>query len=95
VWVGSNDTSRVIRIDPETYRIRARISVAESPGLFSDLYSVRVGAGAVWAARGDRAIVRIDPRTNRVVARILLPVPPHDIAVHGDDVWVSVSSYEG
>ena len=91
VWVGSNASSRVIRIDAETHRVVARIPV---PG--GDLYSVRFGAGSVWTAdRAGRAIDRIDPRTNKVVARIRLAVPPHDIAVHGDDVWVSVTSYEG
>lgn len=92
VWAGSNTWSTISRIDHDTRRVVARIGVARSKGLGSDLYAVAAGAGSVWGANwGELTVVRVDPGTNRVVARIKMPGAPRGIAIAGDDVWVSVA----
>ena len=84
IWVGSNTSSSVTRIDPRTGREVARISVLRRGLGFSGLYDVAVGAGSVWAVNNDaQEIAKIDPRTNRVIAHIKLPVSPRVISVAG------------
>jgi streptogramin lyase len=62
LWVSQYDISSLLRIDPRTGAVRARIDVGGSPG------TVIAGAGAVWVFDWDRGrIVKVDPRTNRVV----------------------------
>jgi hypothetical protein len=63
----------VLRIDPRTRRVIARIPVGTDVNL-------GVGAGAVWAMPRRPGVtttplLRIDPRTNRVVARIPVNSP--------------------
>jgi class 3 adenylate cyclase/DNA-binding beta-propeller fold protein YncE len=88
VWVASNTTSTVTRIDPDTRRVLKAIPTSSSGG---GLGTVAIGAGAVWAANWvAKEVVRIDPRTNTAVARIELPVEPRQIAIEGDEIWVSV-----
>ena len=77
-----------MRIDPDTRRVVREIDIGAIP---EGLFSVAVGAGSVWAADWyAQTVTRVDPRTNTVAAKIRLPVSPRDIAVVGDDVWVSV-----
>ena len=96
VWTADPIRGAVVRVDPATRRVRARIPV---PGEAR----VAAGAGAVWALAGDLLyagdkgpvrLLRIDPATNRVVARIPMRGPggkrfgPLDLQVEGDAVWV-------
>ena len=96
MWTADPIRGEVLRIDPATRRVRARIPV---PGEAR----VATGAGAVWALAGDLLyagdqgpvrLLRIDPATNRVVARIPMRGPagerfgPLDLQVDGDAVWV-------
>jgi hypothetical protein len=91
VWATDLSSGTVLRIDPKTRKVVARIPVAgrananapSTPAPSPDAI-VAVGAGAVWALAGDlenggakRAVqlLRIDPRRNRVVARIALSKP--------------------
>jgi hypothetical protein len=100
VWTSDPVREQVLRLDPRTHRVAARIPTgAESV--------VAVGAGGVWALagdlqyRGDRGpvrVLRIDPRSNRVIARIPVSAPPgqrlvpYGLQVDGDAVWVTGSS---
>ena len=73
VWLSATNDAAVLRVDPRTRRVLARIAVGTDVNLGT-------GAGAVWAvprhpSRETARLVRIDPRTNRVVARIPLPSP--------------------
>ena len=90
------DTDEVVRLDPTTGRVVARIkldplSFQVAPGDRRFLPSlVAVGAGAGWVATGRGAVARIDLASNRVVAVIKLPpASPAGIAVAGGSVWVA------
>jgi streptogramin lyase len=83
-WAFDRIDDTLLRLDPATRRVTARIGVRAG-------IAVRVGGDAVWVTEGVNDLVRIDPRTNRVVARIPLergafsggvPLPV------GDVVWV-------
>jgi outer membrane protein assembly factor BamB len=92
VWLSATNDAAVLRVDPRTRRVVARIPVGTDVNLGA-------GAGAVWAvprrpSRARARLIRIDPRTNRVVARIPLPSPGARYplggaaVVAGTRVWV-------
>ncbi len=67
VWVYNGDTGMLLRIDPHTNTMVARIQVGHGEG------GVSIGQGAVWVASPSEGTVsRIDPQTNTVVATIKL-----------------------
>jgi outer membrane protein assembly factor BamB len=74
-WVDDTTREQLMRIDPRSHAITARIAVRGSA-------AVSVGAGAVWVVESSSPaywrtgpLLRIDPRTSRVVARIALRTP--------------------
>lgn len=70
VWCTVTDASTLVRVDPATNSVTARIT---GFGNTESWMPIAVGAGSVWAARvtGDYEILyRIDPATNRIAARI-------------------------
>jgi DNA-binding SARP family transcriptional activator/streptogramin lyase len=92
VWLAHADEHTLLRVDPATNRIVARIRG------FGSSYSgmpIAIGEGAVWALRfaGYRmALFRVDPVKNKVVARI--PVgkrgaspPAGTVTVGAGSVW--------
>jgi outer membrane protein assembly factor BamB len=93
VWVSESQNGQVLRVDPRTRRVLARIDVGAEATL-------AVGQGSVWAASRQsgtfgRPLLRIDPRTNRIVARIPrrspsgAPFPGGGfVTVAGGRVWV-------
>jgi hypothetical protein len=92
VWVSESQGGDILRVDPRTRRVAARIPARSEA-------SVAAGAGAVWAVQRTsgnlgRPVLRIDPRTNRVVARIPQRGPSGDtfagyfVTVAGSRVWV-------
>lgn len=84
------DEPRLVRIDPITGRVVARISAGYLRG------DVAVGPGAVWAATFEThvggIVARVDPRTDRVVARIRAGTWPRALAVSGNTVWIADSA---
>jgi PQQ-like domain len=97
VWM--NDTSReeLLRIDPQSRRVTARLPV-------NGEVTLGAGAGALWVLQeGSRRggyelhgpLLRIDPATNRVTARIALratngqPFAGAEVLADRDQVWVS------
>jgi len=94
-WLDDRARGRVLRLDGETGRVRARIPVRGRVALAA-------GAGAVWALQSNGGyglglrgpLLRIDPRTNRVSARTPLRVPGgprvlgFGLVARGRDVWV-------
>lgn len=82
VWAARYHASEVVRIDPRSLRVVARIPVRRGPlGLaFAD--------GAVWSANFDTGTVsRIDPATNRVVDVVRAGAGSEGIAGDADAVW--------
>jgi len=77
----------VLRLDPRSGTVRARIEVGRGPR------AVAVGGGAVWILNGqgigaDGTVDRIDPRTNRVAASVRVPHWPAAIAAGRRYTWV-------
>ena len=62
VWANDVGTGELLRIDPRSRRVLARVAVG------GEAFPV-AGAGAVWATANGR-LLRIDPATDRVTARI-------------------------
>lgn len=93
VWVSESQDGFILRLDPRTRRVVARIPAGAE-------VTLATGAGSVWAAPRasgtfGRPLLRIDPRTNRVVARIPrrspsgAPFPGGGfVTVAGPRVWV-------
>jgi outer membrane protein assembly factor BamB len=67
VWAVDAASGEVLRVDPGTLRVSARIAAGgRQPPL------VTVAGDAVWISAGRR-LLELDPATNRVTARIALP----------------------
>ena len=82
VWLSSD--SGVVRVDPETGRVVARI------GFAAPVTRIVSADGYVWAASGSSGYVaKIDPSDNRKAASALLHGWLPDLAVGGGYVWVS------
>jgi hypothetical protein len=95
VWTVDPSRHEVLRIDPGSRRVIARIPVGAEA-------RVATGFGAVWALAGELfsdeegavRLLRIDPATNRVVARIALHTPggdgfgASDVQIDRDAVWI-------
>jgi hypothetical protein len=64
VWASDADTGELLRVDPNSRRVLARVPLG------GQAYPA-VGGGAVWATENGR-LIRIDPATNQVSARIPL-----------------------
>ena len=84
IWVVTFWNAELVRIDPETRRIRARIPIGRGP------LDVAVGGGAVWTTdRDSQTITKVDPATDKVVATIQLPVAPWGIRFARGRLWVT------
>jgi YVTN family beta-propeller protein len=89
VWAltcGQTTGEQLIKVNPETRRILARIPMSKLDPSF-----LAVGAGSVWVDSGRTPTVsRIDPRTNKVVRTIQVGGDPCGITVRANAVWVAV-----
>jgi streptogramin lyase len=96
VWVAAEHDGALLRIDPRTNRVAARIALVP-PGNRGPR-AVAAGLGSVWVdAPGAQAVFRIDPRTSRIRAIVRFPlaiVPCGSIAVSPRAVWVG-GCFEG
>ncbi len=110
IWVAvsANDGSFggwILRIDPATNKIIARIPVDAVPGWEVGEGGLTVGDGSVWVTGAvnapgglgspghgsDAVVIRIDPGTNRVVDTISLGgVFGLDVAIDKNGVWVLI-----
>ncbi len=103
VWVTApsqdgSDGGEVIRLDPETGEIVARIRIGAAPGWEFGGAGLAVGGGGVWTVGTARAedggccdglVSRIDPATNAVVDELRVPgMAGGDLWVDGDAVYV-------
>jgi YVTN family beta-propeller protein len=84
IWVVAFWSRELVRIDPDTRRVVARIPVGAGP------QAVAVGDGAVWVTnRDDRTVTRIDPARNTVTRTIHLAAAPYGVRVAHGRVWVT------
>jgi YVTN family beta-propeller protein len=83
VWA-SNGDSAILRIDPTTSAVNARINVGNGPS------GIAVGAGAVWVGDDlDATVSRIDPGTNGVTRTIPVGHGASGIAFGDGAIWVA------
>ena len=83
VWVGV-DPDQLLRLDPRTGRVLARIRVAVPA-------SIAYGDGALWLGGWDGSIVRVDTSADATVRTVAhLPAAVGGITVGGGSVWASV-----
>lgn len=88
VWVASNESGAVSRIDPA---INTVVDVIK-PGAGGNAQRVAAGLGSIWVGEADGSLVaRIDPTSSKVTARIALEhsVPCGDLAIEPTVVWVA------
>jgi DNA-binding beta-propeller fold protein YncE len=92
VWVTPNGADgRLIRLDPRTGRISARISA--HPIYFGSVLTF--GAGFVWTGNDDERYARgstvskVDPRTNRVAGTPIALGSPQSLAFGRGALWVA------
>lgn len=87
VWLSKIKSREVLRIDPKTNRIVARIPVGRSPEL-----GIGIGQGSIWIAdTKDHGVLQIDPATNQIVRRIAIDLPTEtegSFGVDADSVWM-------
>jgi len=89
VWQTDYENNAVLRIDPASGKVLAKIPVGLQP------LGVVVTAGAVWVANEHSgSVTRIDPATNKVVATIPINSPdsagPQIMTAAPGGVWVGV-----
>jgi virginiamycin B lyase len=89
VWQTDYENNAVLRIDPASGKLLAKIPVGLQP------LGVVVTAGSVWVAdEHSEAVTRVDPKTNRVVATIVIGAPgpagPQMMTAGPGGVWVDV-----
>jgi len=86
VWV-VRDGRRLIRIDPATATVVARVGAGDDLGS-ERACGIAVGGGAVWVATLSGNVARINPETNRV-ARLIPVEDAGCVAVGAAGVWVT------
>jgi hypothetical protein len=98
VWVADSKNLQVLRVDPRSHAVKARIRTGGDTNAFGGDPIVNAGAGAVWAiARapgtdGGHRVLRIDPATNRITEREPLPAAQapivFDVQIDQGRPWV-------
>ena len=97
LWVANHEDGTLVRVDPATGRVAARIPLPETAG--QRPHRVAVGEGAVWATsasprRGTANLLwRVDPSSNQVTGTLDLgPTSaggiPNSVAAGNGAVWV-------
>lgn len=82
VWVTALNSAQLVRIDPTTNEVVARVSLS------SGVHELEYGGDALWGkGTFSNTIVRIDPATNTIVASIPVP-PPGSFVYLNDALWV-------
>jgi len=83
IWVPSDTSGRIVRIDPLSHQVIASVSV--DPGT----HYLAFGMASLWAvSSSQQSLQQIDPRTNTVVRRVALGRGPGFLAVGEGAVWV-------
>ena len=86
LWVTDQESQTLVRVDPTTFQVDARIPVGAGPT------GVATAAGFVWVANtDDRTISVVDPDVQQVVQTIVVGNGPAGLAADGESVWVANS----
>lgn len=93
VWVAVPRNNEIVRINPGTNAIQARIPVDQEP-----CYGIGVGPGRLWVLNcKSQTLTRINPRSNKVDLRVPVKIGPEgegSIAVGNTGVWF-ISNEDG
>ena len=84
LWVTSEQGSSVTIIDVTTNTIQRTMAM---PGAAR---GIAAGPSDVWVATGNGNVVRIDPADLDDFRRVAVGGAPQDVAVDGDDGWVTI-----
>jgi hypothetical protein len=82
LWITTGSDGHVLRVDPASENVTAKIDVREGP-----VTDLTMSEDAVWAS-ATSDLVRIDPMTNEVVDRLRSPTGFGDIAFGKSGLWV-------
>jgi YVTN family beta-propeller protein len=82
VWTATTGLDRVLRIEPRTNAITARVAATHP-------VAIAAGEGAVWVVAGIDSVWRIDPQTGTVTDTIPVGKKPLGVAAAGGSVWVA------
>ncbi len=84
LWVANKLDDTIVRIDPVTNGVAARIPVGKGPE------AVAVDGSTVWAANTvDHTLTRIDAASNVPRGVIALTSEPDALAVGGGSIWIA------
>ena len=84
VWVGGLGSGDVIRVDPASGKVVARITVG------ARVFNLAAAPGAIWAV--DNALstaVRVDTKSGKVTTRVPVGFQPYDIEWGYGSAWVA------
>ena len=84
LWVTVAGEGKLLKLDPATNKVLARVKVGISP------YSVASGGGSLWVGNaGWSTVSRVNPISRKVVKTITVGNRPYDVAFGGGSLWVS------
>ncbi len=84
VWVGGLSSGDVLRLDPATGKVVARVTAG------ARIFNLASAPGAVWAVGNvSGTVARIDTRTSKVTATVRVGLQPYDVAWGFGSAWVS------
>lgn len=88
VWTTNSIERRLVRIDPATTTVSARIPLKGNSPL-----GITSGAGSIWVGnRNSATVTRVNPVTNKVVKTIKVGFGPYALASGAGSIWVSNES---
>ena len=88
VWTTNSIEQRLVRIDPATNRVSARIPLKGNNPL-----GITYGAGSIWVAnRNGASVTRVNSRTNKAGRTIRVGFAPYALAYGAGSIWVSNES---
>ena len=82
LWVASHEENEIVRVDPRTGKVQARIPVRLPSWL-------AYGDGSLWTTSDVDGVERIDPETNTVATVARLPEPIDEVRVGGGFAWAT------
>ncbi len=84
LWVGGLQSGGVMRVDPATGKVVARLGSGERT------FNLAAAPGAVWAVENiSGTVARVDTATGKVTARVPVGYSPYDVEWGFGSAWVS------